>query len=165
MAHYSRFLCEDALSEENAIELWHLAAKLRNQVQWISECIFTTPVLITLTYPFYCSLGCRGIHKGILDTALCSDSKVWGLWTQFLLWPAKRFATLLCQLHQYAGLSSLSWKPEEEAGSQPFVPGSSEQQLSNSLTWIVKYPLEQNNPRATTGAIAVWKSNGIICDE
>jgi len=52
---------------------------------------------------------------------------------------------------------------KEEAGAQPFVPGSAEQQLSNFLTWIVKYPLEQNNPRATTGAIAVWKSNGVIC--
>jgi len=49
------------------------------------------------------------------------------------------------------------------AADSPMQPGSRQEQLDAFLLWLLRFPLEQNNPRATTGTIPVWKSNGVVC--
>jgi CBS domain-containing protein len=55
------------------------------------------------------------------------------------------------------------FKPSSMENDEIAWTGDKEEALNKYLLWLVKFPISQNNPRATTGSIVVWKSNGIVC--
>jgi len=51
----------------------------------------------------------------------------------------------------------------QQAETRQATAGTKEDQLNGFIVWLAKFPLEQNNPRATTGTIPIFKSNGVVC--